>query len=284
MLSTSYWLLPSQIRILLATLIKTKTRERPQLVVSIKEILMMQADNSPVAGKVETMPQAYLELNEIEQLESAAIYHRDKLLIKLLFHLGCRISEALALEVKDIDFGRSTVTIEHLKSRVKLCCPNCSAHLGKTHSFCPKCGKEVNQAIAKEQEHRRVRTLPLDKDTLEMLQDYIKRGGPIKRADKKLIFGINRHRAWQIVRECARRAGLPKLVNPETGKVHNVSPHRLRDAFAIHAIKLNDSGDGLRLLQEHLGHQSFNTTARYRKVAGEELKEWYRRLWEKDEP
>ena len=27
-----------------------------------------------------------------------------KLLIRLLFHLGCRISEALALEVKDIDF------------------------------------------------------------------------------------------------------------------------------------------------------------------------------------
>jgi hypothetical protein len=27
---------------------------------------------------------------------------------------------------------------------------------------------------------------------------------------------------------------------------------------------------------------SFNTTARYRKVAGDELREWYERLWEKD--
>jgi integrase/recombinase XerD len=44
-------------------------------------------------------------------------------------------------------------------------------------------------------------------------------------------------------------------------------------------MKVNDSGDGLRLLQEHLGHQSFNTTAKYRKVAGEELKEWYQKLW-----
>ncbi|GAI76682.1 unnamed protein product, partial [marine sediment metagenome] len=76
------------------------------------------------------------------------------------------------------------------------------------------------------------------------------------------------------------RAGLPDLVNPETGKVHGVSPHRLRDAFATHAIKLNDSGDGLRMLQEQLGHANIGTTMRYRKVAGKELKEWYRKLWE----
>ena len=127
-----------------------------------------------------------------------------------------------------------------------------------------------------------MRTLPLDRGTLAMLRDYIKRGGPIKRGDKTLIFGINRHRAWQVVKECAERAKLPKLVNTETGKVHNVSPHRLRDAFAINAVKHDDSGDGLRLLQEHLGHVSFNTTAKYRKVAGEELKHWYDRLWKEE--
>jgi len=70
------------------------------------------------------------------------------------------------------------------------------------------------------------------------------------------------------------------LVNPDTGKAHNVSPHKLRDAFVVHAVKLNDSGDGLRLLKEHLGHASFNTTAKYRKVAGETLKTWYEKLWE----
>jgi len=82
-----------------------------------------------------------------------------------------------------------------------------------------------------------MRTLPLDKDTLDMLEDYIKRGGPVNRGGKRLIFGINRHRAWQIIKECAERAGLPSLINPETGKIHGVSPHRLRDAFAVHAVK-----------------------------------------------
>jgi integrase/recombinase XerD len=229
------------------------------------------------------MPKAYLEIDEVQKLEAAAGYMRDRLLIRLLFHLGCRISEALTLDVKDINFDTGTVMIQHLKSRIKLTCPKCNAPLGKSHTFCPKCGMKIEGAVAKAQEHRRVRTLPLDKDTLEMLKDYIKRGGPVKRGDKTLIFGITRHRAWQIIRECAEKARLPQLVNPETGRVRGVSPHRLRDAFATHAVKLDDSGDGLRLLQEHLGHASFNTTARYRKVAGEELKDWYSKLWEKGE-
>ena len=126
--------------------------------------------------------------------------------------------------------------------------------------------------------------MPIDKVTLDLLKEFIGRGGPVLKNGKRLIFGINRHRAWQIVTKCAKRAGLPKLINPETGRVHNPSPHRLRDAFAVKAVKTNDSGDGLRLLQEHLGHQSFNTTAKYRKVAGEEHREWYDKLWQKDKP
>lgn len=136
--------------------------------------------------------------------------------------------------------------------------------------------------LLKEQERRRQRVLPIDNRTLGMLKEYIERGGPVIRDGKRLIFGINRHRAWQIIKECAEKAGLPKLVNPETGKVHNVSPHKLREAFSVMAVKQNDSGDGLRMLQEHLGHQSFNTTAKYRKISGEEHRDWYYKLWKKD--
>ena len=113
-----------------------------------------------------------------------------------------------------------------------------------------------------------------------MLKDYISRGGPVAKNGKHLIFGVNRHRAWQVMRDCADKAELTKLVNPETGRTHGVSPHKLRDAFAVYAVKRDDSGDGLRLLQEQLGHTSFNTTARYRKVAGQELREWYQKLWQ----
>jgi integrase/recombinase XerD len=225
------------------------------------------------------MVKAYLEAEEVKGLEQAAEYLRDKLLIRLLFHLGCRISEALAISLSDIDFIRGTVSIEHLKTRTKLSCPHCQARLGRTHQFCPKCGLGVKEALANEREHRRLRTIPVDGETLAMLDDYVRRGGTISFNGKQLLFGISRHRAWQIVRECAKKAGLPMLLNPETGKVHSVSPHRLRDAFAVNAVRKDDSGDGLRLLQEMLGHQSITTTLKYRKVAGEELKEWYEKLW-----
>jgi len=226
---------------------------------------------------------AYLEPQEVNKLEESAQYLRDKLLIHLLFRLGCRISEALGIKVSDIDFTQGTVTIEHLKARVVFSCPQCSARLSRTAKFCPGCGQKVEKAAFHEKEHRRMRALPLDSETLALLRDYINRGGPVSRNGGKLLFGINRHRAWQIVRDCAGRAGLGRLINPETGKVHHVSPHKLRDAFAIHAVKLNDSGDGLRLLQEHLGHQSINTTMKYRKVAGAEHRDWYSKLWKQEE-
>jgi integrase/recombinase XerD len=225
---------------------------------------------------------AFLEPVEIRLLEEAATSLRDQLLIQILFRTGCRVSEALAIRVEDIDFEHGTITIQHLKTRLKLSCPNCGQRLGRSHAFCPGCGGKIGKAQAEEQQHRRQRVLPVDSNTLKLMEEYVQRGGPVLRDGKRLIFNINRHRSWQIIKQCADKAGLPKLINPETGRVHNVSPHRLRDAFAVHAVKLDDSGDGLRLLQEHLGHASFNTTAKYRKVAGEEHREWYQRLWGKE--
>ena len=229
------------------------------------------------------MAKAYLEIEDIERLENATDFLSDKLLIRLLFHAAGRVSEVIALEVPNIDFEQGTITIPHLKQRIALACPVCGARLGRGHSFCPKCGTKVTQAISKQQEERRVRTVPLDKVTLGMLRDYIQRGGPVEKNGKKFIFGITRTRAYQIIRECARQARLPPLVNPETGKLRGISPHRLRDAFATHAMKIDDSGDGQRKLQEFLGHENFNTTARYRKISGEEQKQWYDNVLKKME-
>ncbi|MBA7610189.1 Tyrosine recombinase XerD [subsurface metagenome] len=183
----------------------------------------------------------YLGTQEIAHLEKEATNLRDRLLIRTLSHVGCRVSEALALEVKDIDTVQGTVTIKHLKSRLKLSCPQCGARLGRSYVFCPGCGTRVERVIAEEREHRHLRILPVDKETLRMLQDYIRRGGPVTRKGKRLIFDIHRHRAWQIIHDCAEKANLPKLVNPETGRVHGVSPHRLRDA-AVHSFLIEREG------------------------------------------
>ena len=86
---------------------------------------------------------AYLEADEIARLENCATNVRDRLLIRILFHLGCRISEALGIAVEDIDLNKGLVSIEHLKIRSHLSCPSCRTQLGKNHRFCPKCGVKV---------------------------------------------------------------------------------------------------------------------------------------------
>ena len=63
---------------------------------------------------------------------------------------------------------------------------------------------------------------------MKMLKEYICRGGPVVKDRKKLIFGINRHRAWQIIKECSERAGLHKLINPETGKEENSDENNIK--------------------------------------------------------
>ena len=222
---------------------------------------------------------AYLEYEDVDLMEQVASCLRDRLLMRLLSRLGCRISELLAVKVSDIDFGQGTVTIQHLKTRIVLFCAHCKSRLGRGYSFCPRCGEEICEDKKRLQEVRRIRILPVDKETLDLVRRFTIEAAPLGESGR--LFNLNRHRAWQIVRSCAKKAGIPDLINPETGHRRGVSPHRLRDAFSVHAMKSDNTGDGLRLLQEHLGHASFDTTAKYRKIAGNELRAWYDRLWVK---
>lgn len=121
---------------------------------------------------------AYLEMDGIEQLENAATCMGGKLLIRLLAGLGCRVSEALGLTVEDIDFLGGTVTIQHLKPRVRLGCPKCGARLTRD-TFCPKCGLKVEEAIVEEEVRRRMRTPPIDGGTLRLKKECVERGGAI---------------------------------------------------------------------------------------------------------
>ena len=136
------------------------------------------------------MLKAYLDAEEVEVLEKSATNTRDRLLIRLLFHLGCRVSEALAITVADIDFVGRTVMIQHLKTRLNLLCPRCQVRLGRKHYFCSACGAKITGAISQESEHRRMRTLPIDEGTIKMLKEHIAGGGLVIRGDKKLLLGL----------------------------------------------------------------------------------------------
>ena len=124
-------------------------------------------------NEISTRAKAYLHANDVDRLLKATTNLRDCLLIRLLFRLGCRVSEALDLTVQDINFDSHEVSIIHLKSRIKILCSHCEARLSRYHCFCPVCGSRTSASGTQERKHRRRRILPIDYETLRMLKDYL---------------------------------------------------------------------------------------------------------------
>lgn len=230
-------------------------------------------------GELESLDvKAYLSPSDTLALEEAALCLRDKLLIRLYRRLGARCREVFQLEVSDVDFNYGCLTIEHLKSRVKLSCPQCKKRLAKDDILCSKCGWRVDDTVKKKKtEETKCRTLPIDHETLDMIKAYIERGGPEKVGNKTLLFNISRSTAYRVVREAAERAGLPLIINrkkkiDDRFIVKHVSPHRLRDAYATQAYKVDPNN--IKALQEHLGHARITTTMEYVKQEGSEQRDW----------
>jgi len=210
----------------------------------------------------------YLEPEQVERLIAAASNPRDKAFISTLGKAGIRISEATQLEVTNIDFEKGTLTIVHLKERVKLKCPNCGELLGKRHLFCPGCGKKVDQATREKVEQRRQRTIPIDRDTLRLLDEYLKwrRKFPYR---GPLVFPFSRQRGWQLIEKIGRRAGIKGL-----------HPHSLRHLLATTWVT---KGLDVKKLQVLLGHASIATTMEYVDSNFEQLRSEYNKLWETKE-
>ena len=193
-------------------------------------------------------------------MEESAIYFRDVLLIRILSVLGCRISEAVGIEVKHIDFKNKTVAIKNKKVRITLWCPYCmesdnKVRLTKKAKFCPICGKNVLEAAENFKNELECRYLPVDQETLEIIKEYIDRGGPVKTKDgRTILFGITRQYAWWVIKDCAERAGLGRI-----------NPRKIRNAFAIASANEDSSINSLNNLQNQLGYKNISSTLRYRK-------------------
>ncbi len=208
------------------------------------------------------------EPGQLEQLIAAAGNPRDRAFIALLARTGIRISEAIKVEISDIDRKRGTLTIVHLKERVKLKCPNCGETLGKRHLFCPGCGNKVAQAIREKIGRRRRRIIPVDHNTLRLLDEYLewRRQFPYR---GPLVFPFTRQRGWQLVERIGRRAGIAGL-----------HPHSLRHLLAT---RWADMGLDVKKLQVLLGHASIATTMEYVDSNFEQLRSEYEKLWGREE-
>ena len=192
----------------------------------------------------------YLEPAEVERVIEVATNPRDRLLVRIPWRTGVRVSELIAIRIQDIDFQSRAIVIKVQKQR-------------------KKDGKTI--------ERRRV--VPIDQGTLDMVRGYLgwRKQFPYK---GDLLFLITRQRVDQIYWKLGRRAGITKVGDPTVSKHTKLHPHILRHSFSTHAIK---RGMSIERLQKILGHSSPTTTSVYLQFSLKDLHEDYDRIWEEDE-
>jgi len=192
----------------------------------------------------------YLEPEQVERVLATATSPRDALLVRIPWRTGIRVSELIGIRVQDIDFEGRAILIKIQKQR-------------------KRDGKTVE----------RRRLVPIDRDTLGMVREYLKwrEQFPYK---GDLLFPISRQRVDQVYWKLGRRAGIKEIGDPAVSKHRKLHPHVLRHSFAIHCVK---HGMSIERLQKILGHSSPTTTSVYLQYSLKDLHESYDEVWEEDE-
>lgn len=185
------------------------------------------------------LPKA-LPLADVEAILDAAgspgtvLALRDRALLEVLYGTGARISEAVGLDVDDLDGVDGTVLLR---------------------------GKGSKERI-----------VPVGSFARTAVDEYLVRARPeLAAASTGSTNGgalflnarggrLSRQSAWAVLVKAAERAGVTK----------DVSPHTLRHSFATHLL---DGGADVRVVQELLGHASVTTTQVYTLVTVDNLRE-----------
>jgi integrase/recombinase XerD len=160
---------------------------------------------------------------------------RDRALLELLYGSGARISEAVGLDLDDVDREDGLVRLHG------------------------KGGKD--------------RIVPLGSYAQRALDAYLVRLRPTLAArtttsSRGAVFlnarggRLSRQSAWAVLQQAAARARLGS----------KVSPHTMRHSFATHLL---EGGADVRVVQELLGHASVTTTQIYTRVSADHLREVY---------
>ena len=205
------------------------------------------ADSDPAAAvkpptPTKRLPKA-LPLADVEAILEASgaagttLSLRDRALLEVLYGTGARISEAVGLDVDDLDLDEGTVLLRGKGSKERM--------------------------------------VPVGSYALEAVNAYLVRGRPElvstgsttgKGSPAGALFlnarggRLSRQSAWTVLAKAAERAGVTR----------DVSPHTLRHSFATHLL---DGGADVRVVQELLGHASVTTTQVYTLVTVDNLRE-----------
>jgi integrase/recombinase XerD len=168
---------------------------------------------------------------------------RDRALLETMYACGLRASEAIGLELSDVDLQEGVL---------------CARGKGSKERLVP-IGREATAALESYCRSGRPALLGAGSGGT---------GVPAAAGGRERLFlnrrgaGLTRQGLYKIVQGHARRAGLHE----------KMSPHTLRHTFATHLLA---GGCDLRSLQEMLGHADLATTQVYTHLSADRLKDAY---------
>ena len=206
-----------------------------------------RADDPTADVELPSLPRGLPKALSIDQVASLMdavlgdhpVARRDRAVLELLYGTGCRISEAGALSLADVDLHDGLVRLT---------------------------GKGARERI-----------VPLGRCAATSLERWLApegRGGMepelwARRGDAEAVFlnqrggRLSRQGLWLVVRRHGDAAGIGSML----------TPHVLRHSCATHML---DGGADIRFVQEMLGHASISTTQIYTRVSTERLRAVYR--------
>ena len=208
----------------------------------------------PVEARAMKDLRGFFTPEQVEAMIEGCDNLRDRVLIRLLWRTGMRISElvrpgkdrspVLGLRVENILWGENSLIIRHAKR--------------------------------KDNPPRRIN---VDPETLAMVREYLE-----KRQDtSEFVIPIKRQMSYLVVRRAAERVGITEVGDRLVSKRRHPHPHHLRHSLAVHSVRVTGGNyaDLIRL-QQQLGHASIATTAGYVQFSDEEQRKWYDDLWKEE--
>ncbi len=216
------------------------------------------------SSKVMVDLDGFFKEGQRESIYEACESDRDRVLIRLLWKSGRRISEILQLKVKEIDFENEDIIWHILKKSKKV--------LGRDGEKLKYIGKDGVEHFQTKKIDLTVRKA-MDNKTLNILKDYIESNqlqidDYILESPYKPNAHLSRQRCWEIVRDVCIKAGVYKVGGSDP------HPHHFRHSYAIDLAKKITTPAGMIVIKDALEHATVAQTEQYLNIGGGELRQY----------
>jgi len=196
----------------------------------------------------------YFRMDEWRRFLASITDYRHKLMMQLIYHLGCRVGEFVRIQLKHLDFGRSSIYFpaENTKTR----------HRRTSH---------VLTGLMNE-----------IKDMLKREGRLSKRSESLRKPEQFLFHPPRRNgqrytenRLRQIFRTYVSAAGLEREYGQDAkGRcLHQFTIHSLRHSHIMHHI--HEHKLPLPIVQKQVGHKTLKATSVYLNPSDEAVAEAY---------